>query len=182
MGWRVRPAIPADGERIAELRVASWRHAYRDILPAEGLAGMRPEAGYAYWAAQAEAPPPTGLFVTVGDDDRAVAFCVVGAVREERDRHPEQATGELMAIYADPAALGTGAGGAVHTAALEHLARHGFRHVVLWVLEDNEIGIGFYRAQGWQPDDARITFDWAGSSAAEVRYSKSLEPVAPSSV
>jgi ribosomal protein S18 acetylase RimI-like enzyme len=174
MGWQVRAATAADAQRVSELRVASWRHAYQDILPAQGLAGMRPEAGYAFWAAQAAAPPPTGLFVTVGDDDRPVAFCIVGAVRQERDRHPELVTGELMAIYADPAALGSGAGGAVHAVAMDHLARHGFQHVVLWVLEHNELGLRFYRGQGWQPDGGRTTFDWAGSSVSEVRYAKSL--------
>jgi GNAT superfamily N-acetyltransferase len=176
MGWRVRAATAADGARVSEIRVLSWRHAYRDILPGQPLADMRPEAGTARWAETAEAPAPTGLFVAVGDDDRAMAFCLVGEAREEVDRHPELATGELWAIYADPEVLGTGAGSAVHAAGLDHLADNGFQHAVLWVLEHNDIGLGFYRSHGWRPDGGRTNFDWGGTSVVEVRYARSLGP------
>jgi GNAT superfamily N-acetyltransferase len=182
MRWQARAATAADGARISEIRVLSWRHAYRDILPADGLAGMRPEAGTERWSELAELPAPIGLFVAVGDDDRPMAYCMVGAAREEVDRHPSLSTGELWAIYADPAVLGTGAGGAVHATGLDHLARNGFAHAVLWVLEDNDIGLGFYRANGWQPDGGRTDFEWAGRQVVELRYARSLVPVQPSSV
>jgi ribosomal protein S18 acetylase RimI-like enzyme len=176
MDWTVRPATPADGERLAEIRVLSWRHAYRDILPEDGLAGMRPEAGTARWAEHAAAPPPTGLFVAVDGDDVPMAYCMVGAARDEVDLHPELSTGELWAIYADPAVLGTGAGRAVHDAGMEHLVRHGFEHIVLWVLEHNDIGMRFYRACGWQPDGGQEDFEWGGRTVVEVRYSRSIQP------
>ncbi|HEY3752460.1 MAG TPA: GNAT family N-acetyltransferase [Pseudonocardiaceae bacterium] len=182
MGWTVRAATPADGARISEIRVLSWRHAYRDILPEDGLAGLRPEAGTARWSELAAAPPPIGLFVAVAVDDLPMAYCLVGAAREEVDLHPELPTGELWAIYADPAALRTGAGRAVHDAGMEHLAAHGFAHVVLWVLEGNDLGMRFYRANGWQPDGGRADFGWAGRTVVEVRYSRSLTPAQPSSV
>jgi GNAT superfamily N-acetyltransferase len=182
MRWRVRAATPADGARVSEIRVLSWRHAYWDILPNDRLAAMRPEARSEHWSELAGRPAPIGLFVAVGDDDRPVAFCLVGEAREEVDRHPSLTTGELWAIYADPAVLGTGAGGAVHAAGMDHLARNGFAHAMLWVLEHNDIGLGFYRAKGWQPDGGRTGFEWGGRTVFELRYARSLVPVQPSSV
>jgi ribosomal protein S18 acetylase RimI-like enzyme len=172
--WTVRRATPRDAARIAEIRVASWRHAYRDILPADGLAAMRSEPGVPRWARTASEPPPIGLFVAVGPDDAPVAFSLVGAAREDVDVHPELPTGELWAIYADPGAIGTGAGHAVHDAGVDHLVRQGFRHAVLWVFEDNDSSRRFYERHGWQHDGGREDFEWAGSVTVEVRYARAL--------
>lgn len=158
----------------------SWRHAYRDILPADGLAGLRAEDGVAGWSSLAAEPPPTALFVAVGGDDVPVAYCAVGAAREDVDRHPELPTGELWAIYADPDVFGTGAGHALHEAAVDHLAGEGFRHAVLWVFEDNQPSRAFYERHGWRPDGGREGFEWAGRTVLEVRYARGLAQ--PSSV
>lgn len=176
MNWRVRPATAGDAARIVEIRVRSWQHAYRDILPAERLGALSPqnEAAVTHWITLAESAPPTGLFVAVDAIDRAAAFCLVGDVREETDRHPSLRTGELCAIYADPAMLGTGAGSAVHAAGMDYLISNGFEHAVLWVLEDNKIGRRFYDAHGWQPDGGSTEFEWGGSSVVELRYARAL--------
>jgi GNAT superfamily N-acetyltransferase len=179
-GWTIRRAGAADAARISWLRVLSWRHAYQGILPAAGLAGLNPDAGVAHWAELAAAQPPTAVFVAVGDDDVPVAYCAVGAVRDEVDLHPELPTGELWAIYSDPGVQGTGAGHALQEAGLDHLARQGFRHAVLWVIEANEHARRFYTAHGWSPDGGREPFEWAGGAADELRYARSVDQ--PSSV
>jgi GNAT superfamily N-acetyltransferase len=165
---------------VAELRVLSWRHAYRDILPAEGLAGLRAADGVPRWANRAVEPAPTAFFGAVGADDVPVAYCAVGAARDAVDRHPELATGELWAIYADPAVVGTGAGHVLHRAAVDHLAGQGYRHAVLWVFEDNGPSRAFYERHGWRPDGGREEFHWGGRSVWEVRYARKLSQ--PSSV
>lgn len=178
MGWTVRTAKPDDAPAVARLRVASWRHAYQRIVPDEWLAGMRPESTVANWAERAAAP---GFFVAVDADDQPKAFCLVDDARQETDRHPTLRTGELIAIYADPAVLGTGAGSAVHGAALAHLGARGFEYAVLWVLADNELGLRFYRGQGWQPDGGQTELTIGGRTLTELRYTRRLAaPVAHS--
>lgn len=177
MGWKTRPAKPDDAEWIARLRVASWRHAYEGVVPAKWLAEMRPESTVAGWAERAATP---GLFVTVDADDHPVAFCLVGEARQERDRHPTLRTGELYAIYADPAVLGTGAGGMVHEAGLSWLAEQGFEHAVVWVLEGNALGIRFYQAKGWTPDGGQTELTIGGQPLSELRYARSLQAANPS--
>lgn len=176
MKWRVRRATADDAARVVEIRVMSWQHTYRDILPADRLSALSATnpAAVAHWAGLAHTAAPTGLFVTVDGDDVPVAFCLVGEVREETDRHPSLRTAELCAIYADPDMVGTGAGGAVHAAAMDHLISHGFEHAVLWVLEDNKLGRRFYDAHGWQPDGGSTDYEWGGSSAVELRYARAL--------
>jgi len=173
MGWQVRVARPADAPRIARLRVASWQHAYASLIDDGWLAAMNPAAAEAAWARHAE----TGrLHVAVDEADVPMAYSLVGEARQETDRRPGLRTGELYAIYADPAVLGTGAGHAVHEAGMTCLAGAGFEHAVLWVLEHNELGIHFYETQGWQPDSVHTELSIGGHQYTELRYSRQLTP------
>jgi GNAT superfamily N-acetyltransferase len=174
VAWRVRPALAADGARVADVRVRSWRHAYRHILPVAALAAMRPEDTAARFAGFAEADAPTKLFVAVGGGDVPVAYCIVGQARDEVDRHPDLPTGELWGIYALPEAIGTGVGHALHEAGLDHLAKYGFVHAVLWVFEANDKARRFYGAHGWAPDGGREDFHFGGRSVPEIRYARSI--------
>lgn len=173
--WTVRRATNADVAELARVNVAAWRRAYRGIVPDEFLDQMdsaRRELGWSRWLAH---PEPDAVFVAVnGDAERIAAYAGVCAVREAPDAHPELPTGELAAIYADPALWGHGAGHAVHEAAIAALAGFGFRHAVLWVFEDNGDARAFYERHGWTCDGVRTEFEVGGQRPLEVRYSRGL--------
>jgi ribosomal protein S18 acetylase RimI-like enzyme len=173
--WTVRRATREDVSELARVNVAAWRRAYRGIVPDEFLDGMdsaRRELGWARWVAL---PEPDAVFVaTNGASDRVVAYAGVCAVRNKEDAHPSLPTGELVAIYADPAMWRCGAGHAVHEAAVSALARFGFRHAVLWVFEDNMLAQAFYRRHGWTSDGVRQEFEVGGQRPFDVRYSRPL--------
>lgn len=174
MPWNVRKATQDDVPELARVNVAAWRRAYRGIVPDEFLDGMdsaRRELGWSRWVAQ---PEPDAVFVALDGAGRVAAYAGVCAVREERDAHPTLPTGELAAIYADPALWGRGAGHAVHEAAVDGLARFGFKHAVLWVFEDNPTARAFYRRHGWCCDGVRDVFEVAGRRPFELRYSRTL--------
>lgn len=173
--WAVRKATMDDVSELARVNVAAWRRAYRGIVPDEFLDGMdaaRRELGWQRWVAL---PEPDAVFVAInGAQHRVAAYASVCAVREEQDAHPTLPTGELAAIYADPAVWGRGAGRAVHQTALEALARYGFQHAVLWVFEDNMQARAFYRRNGWRSDGVREVYEVGGRRPYEVRYSHPL--------
>lgn len=175
MQWTVRRATLDDVPELARVNIAAWRSAYRGIVPDEFLDCMdsaRRELGWSRWLAQ---PEPDAVFVaTNGRSDRVAAYASVCAVREREDAHPSLPTGELAAIYADPAVWRRGAGQAVHEAAIDALRRFGFRHAVLWVLEDNAAAQAFYRRHGWTSDGVREEFEVGGQRPWEVRYSRPL--------
>lgn len=157
------------------MNVAAWRRAYRGIVPDEFLDQLdaaRRETGWQRWLALPE--PDAVLVATNGDADRVAAYAAIAAVREEKDAHPTLPTGELAAIYADPAVWRTGAGHTVHEAAVAALAGFGFRHAVLWVFEDNEVARAFYERHGWTSDEVREEFAVGGERPVELRYSRAL--------
>ena len=168
--WTVRPAADRDAERIASINVLSWRHAYDGIVPRPVLDALDPARRVDGWRRRIALPAPDAMFVAVGADDVPVAYASAGADRQDG----ATGAGELMAIYADPAHLGTGAGHLVHEAAVRHLAAQGFHSAVLWVLTANEPSRRFYAAHGWRDDGVHTELELGGVPLTEVRYSRAL--------
>ena len=109
----VRDPRPEDSSRIADVQVATWQSAYRDMLPAEFLvalsANLERRAGW--WREQiGSAQLPRHTFVAV-DDGEVVGFADIGASRDP-DADPNE-VGELNAIYVLPSVWGRGVGRAL---------------------------------------------------------------------
>lgn len=176
MGWTVRRAVPADAARIAEINVTGWQAAYRGLVPDSYLDGMRLETLRERWATGLRGHgDPAAMFVAVDEDWVIRSYAFVRPVRRDADRHPVLDTGELCALYADPDWRGTGAGFAVHQAAMGHLAGYGFRHAVLWVLSGNAPSRRFYERCGWKCDEIAHELTIGDEQVPEVRYSRSLQ-------
>jgi len=182
MDWAVRPAVGADAAAIGVLHVRAWRHSYRGIVPDEMLAGLDPVESAGRWVEHlstgrygvflAEPAPEPAPGPDRGEAPGLGAFCAVGPVRDEaRDARPGVRTGELYALYADPLALGRGAGPAVHDTGVVHLGALGFRHAVLWVLSANPRARAFYAGHGWRRDDLPERSYHDGVPMPVVRYS-----------
>jgi len=161
----VRLGTPGDALAIETIRVRGWQVAYRHVLPANELDAMPVDASR--WRARLERPPSGWSTFVVEDAGVVVGFASVGPSRDEHG------VGELYAIYVDPESWSTGAGRALIERAEEQLARE-YRHVTLWVLEDNPRARTFYEHAGWHADGARKTEARWGVHAAEVRYRKEL--------
>ena len=105
---RIRPATTEDARPIAEVHVASWRHAYRGLLPDDYLDKFSVDEREALCLAWfADPGPSSGVLVAEDDAGRVVGFATFGP---SRDDDAPTGTGEVPAIYVDPAELGTGIG------------------------------------------------------------------------
>ena len=150
----IRPAAVEDAETTARIHVDSWAAAYT-------LRGPSLERRLD----QHRRFPPS--FVAEVDGQIA-GFVSVGASRDP------DADGELLMIYVDPARWSSGVGRELIRAAEERMRELGYRHVVLWVLDDNPRARRFYAAAGWQPDGERRPIEFLGQTVPEVRYAKLL--------
>jgi GNAT superfamily N-acetyltransferase len=167
--WTVRPAVDADAERVGEVTVAGWRYAYPGFLSAERLASLDPAAVAASRREVIAAPDPAAVLVV--EDARGVqGCCVVGQARDpERD---DGATGQLASLYLNPPVIGTGAGRALHDAAVDHLNAAGFHRAILWIYTGNTPAFSFYAHHGWHPDGEPVhPPEW---SAPAVRWARDL--------
>ena len=171
--WQVRRATVDDAASIARIQVEGWRVAYAGLVPEDYLAAMETPERVTQWREWLAAPDPYATFVAVGDADMIGAYCTVG-VLPTADGRGEPDAGELMAIYADPAYRGTGAGGAVHDAGVTRLIRLGFPRAGLWVFTANASARAFYAARGWAPDGHTHSVEIAGVTIPEMRYTRTF--------
>jgi ribosomal protein S18 acetylase RimI-like enzyme len=176
--WVVRTATAADAEAIGVLHVRSWRYAYRGVVPDAVLAALDPGERAERWRETLRAPGSRRVFLAVGDESagsRLGAFCAVGPVLDaERDGRAGAHSGQLYALYADPAAFGRGAGPAAHRAGVDGLRAAGHRHAVLWVLTENPRARAFYARHGWRCDELVEEHEHLGVAMSLVRYSREL--------
>ena len=146
----LRRATPDDADDIARVHVASWRAAYRGVVPDSVLDALDPIARARQWSANIAEPVRHVALARAGG--RVVGFC---SSQPRRDEGLGERVAEITAIYVAPRAWGQGVGRALLAAELPRLASAGFVAVVLWVLDANARAQRFYRAAGFAADGAR---------------------------
>lgn len=146
----VRDAQLADAPAIASIHVSCWRHAYRGIVPQSLLDSLDVARREAQWTRvlgeDGQAPERGATLVSVNAAGAVTGFAQTGVPQDGSD---DGATGELYAIYLDPAVIGTGVGRQLLAAATDRLRLAGFTRARLDVLPGNERAIRVYEAAGW---------------------------------
>ena len=172
MGLLVRRAEPQDAPAVARVHTASWRQAYRGLLPQEYLDALSVDAWTKTWAkafSQLPCQAPTNLVAEL--DGQIIGFARVGP---NRDDDTDTATCELWGLYLDPAHWGAGHGHTLHTEALDAARASEAATAILWVLTTNQRARHFYESHGWAADGAGKTV-WRGDVRLdETRYQISL--------
>jgi ribosomal protein S18 acetylase RimI-like enzyme len=170
----VRPADLSDAEGLARVRIASWRAAYRGIVPDIVLDGFDAVAEVVTWRQRltgvSDACTAVALVVEPPTPSPLIGFVTTGPARHAG----EAGLGEVWAIYVAPDAQRRGAGRALMDAASRDLATRGFGEAVLWVFEANAPARAFYERLGWTPDGAAKTFEIGGVAPVELRYRRPL--------
>ena len=165
----IRPATADDARGLAEAHIASWRVAYRGLLPQSVLDGLSVDERTTRWEHSLEA----------GDDDVRVAADASGniggfvATCPSRDDDATDTVGELRAIYLRGDLWGQGVGRRLHGAGIQALSGR-FDEATLWVLDGNARARGFYERQGWRADGARKRLAIQEADVGEVRYRRAL--------
>lgn len=126
---------------------------------------------YERWSRQlAELASDQHVLVAEGEG----GVCGFAGVGPSRDTDTAAGTGELMALYLDPARWRRAIGTRLQHHALAALAGDGFRTAVLWVLSGNERAMSFYEHTGWVPDGHSKEESQGDVVLREVRYRRTL--------
>ncbi|HEX5937279.1 MAG TPA: GNAT family N-acetyltransferase [Actinomycetota bacterium] len=168
---RIRAATPEDARAIAMVHVASWRAAYRGLLPDAYLDRLSVDEREAQRREHLDDPSSERGTLVAEEDGRIVGFATFGPSRDE-DAPP--GTGEVPAIYLDPGVVGTGVGRALFAEAASGLRNAGFTRATLWVLGANERARLFYERAGWTLDGATSRHDFDCANEPMVRYAVDL--------
>lgn len=137
----IRAARASDADAIAAVHDASWRDAYRGVIPGRELERMVARRGPRWWRTAIL----RGTRLCVLDFDDTIA----GYVSYGRNRVPSLPFGgEVFEIYLAPEFQGLGFGKRLFKAARRDLAEHGYMSVLVWALADNDRALAFYERLG----------------------------------
>jgi GNAT superfamily N-acetyltransferase len=168
----VRPARVEDAAAVANVHIASWRHAYVGLVPQSLLDGLSVTEGTERWSERIEGADPSRRRILVSVVDDAVrGFAAVG---QSRDEDAPETTGELSAIYLHPLVIGRGVGHLLHERAIDQMRDLGKTDGRLWVLSTNVATRRFYERHGWIHDEVDQVILKDGVDLYATRYVRRL--------
>lgn len=138
----VRPAELSDAPAIARVHVATWRSAYRDLLPSDFLASLDERQYEERWK-RTLSDVSARVYVAEGAKE------VVGFASGGPERAGEEGfSGELYAIYVLEDAQARGHGRRLVQAVVGGLRELDLNDMIVWVLRDNTPARKFYERLG----------------------------------
>lgn len=162
----IREATEGDAEQLASVHVASWRDAYRGMLPDDYLDALTADDRIDWWRGRLADPPERSVLLVAEDaDGRLHGFS--SALPHE---HLGAAWALLPQIYLAPTAWGQGIGRALLAQMLVRLGELGYREVELWVHPQNDRARRFYEAAGWISDGTEEIETVWGVDLPGIRY------------
>lgn len=170
----IREATALDAAAISNVRVLSWRAAYRGIIDDAYLDGLSVEAGAARYL-RSFAPDPAAGFTRVIADDRGrvTGFATAGIVRGGGPAR----RGEVYLMYLLPDTWRHGLGTRLMRSMARGLDRRGMGSMVVWSLTRNEGACRFYQRLGGRKSDERESQVGAQRLAETAYVWHDLEPL-----
>lgn len=153
---------------ISRIYAASWKSAYRGMVPQGYLDQLREDAWVPVSGQWLSGTEVKALSVWEGKEMLGCSF--FGESREAS----LPAAGEIISLYLKPEAFGKGYGGALFRAVVDSLRDEGYRQAFLWVLEKNARARAFYKKYGMAPTGKSKSVGIAGEALPHVQYAMPL--------
>ncbi|MEO3743023.1 GNAT family N-acetyltransferase [Plantactinospora sp. B5E13] len=181
----VRPARPEDVAEIARIQLATWRVAYRRMLPKHVLDNLDEAWLARNWSAAVEAPPSERHRVLVAveqaEQSYLVGFAASGPPDEQAlaPNEPAEALGPNVVAVTDllvePRWGRRGHGSRLLAAAVDLWRSDGFDTAVAWTFDGDAATRKFLGGAGWEPDGAARALDVDDMLVPQLRLHVSLE-------
>ncbi|GAA3503728.1 GNAT family N-acetyltransferase [Streptomyces prasinosporus] len=167
----IRAMTADDCDRVAEIRVRGWQHAYRGLVPQSYLDGLDVAADAERHRARLLHGDGDVVNLVAGTGGGLVGWAAFGPYRDGGARTGDA---ELYALYLHPRSLGRGVGRALLAEAVRRCSAAGRPRMYLWVIEGNTRARRFYERAGFAADGGEEPFEVDGVAVPEVRYAKDL--------
>ena len=159
----MRPARPADAERIAQVQSQTWRQAYADLLPPEVLELPLERLAETWRAAAASPPSPRHRLLVALDGDELVGLAL-SAPDEELPAV------ELASLLVLPRWGRRGHGSRLLAASVQAWREDGAELAVCWVLERDRATGDFLHDAGWAPDGTVRGLETPRGTLRQLRF------------
>jgi GNAT superfamily N-acetyltransferase len=163
----VRPARPEDAAEIARIQIATWRVAYRRMLPRHVLDNLDEAWIAERWSAAVEEPPSPRHRVLVAveqaEQSYLVGFAASGPADEQALAPEEPPLPDDVAAVTDllvePRWGRRGHGSRLLAASVDLWREDAFARAVAWAYDGDAASRKFFTSAGWEPDGAGRALD-----------------------
>ncbi len=170
----VRPARPDDAGEIARIQLATWRVAYRRVLPKHVLDEIDEAFLAQRWLDAVTTPPSARHRVLVAVEQNAVEQAVQeyvvgfaasgpfddGALAADEDHTPDRENvAAITDMLVEPRWGRRGHGSRLLAATVDLWREDGFTGAVCWAFDADPATRKFLTSTGWAPDGATRALD-----------------------
>jgi GNAT superfamily N-acetyltransferase len=180
----VRPARPGDAVEIARIQLATWRLAFRRILPRHVLDKLDEDWVAGRWRDAILAPPSAQHRVLVAveqaDQSYLVGFAASGPADEDSLAPDEDRSklgkdlASVTELLVEPRWGRRGHGSRLLAASVDLWREDGFASAVAWVYDQGVATRAFLTSAGWEPDGATRALDVDDLLVPQLRLHVSL--------
>lgn len=164
MKIQIRCAQSSDSAAISQIYAASWRCAYRGMVPQQYLDELRDD----FWTEKFQ------LWLSRGALQADLAFVdgkLAGCVAYGNSRYEKRpGWGEIVSIYIHPDFYRKGMGTRLLQSALSYLKAQNCEGCFLWVLRENRNAQRFYEKNGFTPSGDTCLSEIMGEQLTDLCY------------
>ncbi|MBW7457990.1 GNAT family N-acetyltransferase [Paenibacillus sepulcri] len=162
----IRWARLEDVEDLGRVHAASYRDAYKEIMPADYLVKVAAEERARHFEHSLSQDMERTAIMLV--NETAIGCLIINPSIEGFE-----STAEISAIYLLKEYQGSGYGTRLLDWAVERLKELGYIKVILWVLQENKAAIGFYERRSFEFDGTEREI-YRSRNLRQMRFQKAL--------
>ena len=129
-----------DAEKVAKIKIDTWRKTYKNIFPDEYLAKLNLENEIEKYKSNFK----NRKIITFVKDEEIIAYCYYG---EKKEKNLNSYTGEIFAIYVKSECQERGVGTVLLQEAIKDLSKI-HKKIMVWCAKENYRAISFYKRNG----------------------------------
>jgi GNAT superfamily N-acetyltransferase len=169
---KIRLCDLSEARKVAEIHVATWKEAYRDIVPAVYLNSLSIEKRELAWQKTLE-QNRSELWVAVDNAAELIGFT---SFSDNRGPPPAPSIGELTSLYVLPSYWSCGVGRALWLTARNRLVEKGCIGITVWCLAGNHRAERFYQAAGFIQSSDTVATQFGNVILEKTRYLTRIAP------
>lgn len=152
-----------DIERIVDINIKDWKKVYKGIIDDNTLNNLNRNEKIEKWRKIYD----KDNVIVAKRDGKIIGYCRYSSNVKYKNTSIDS---EILAIYVDYDSIGQGTGRKLMEYVKSDLKEKGKKKIVLWCLEENKTGRGFYEKMGGKLITPKKYFEKEGKKYKEVGY------------
>ena len=160
---KIKKASEEDIKTVARIYVDGWRTTYHSLVPDDYLDRLSYEEAEQRWLHFLTNENEPFIYIAMTDAGKSIGFASGKSIDDENF------DGELYSLYLLQACRGLGIGRQLVSAIAKHFKEKGIASMMVWVMEQNKSGLGFYERMGGK-EYLRRKSEFGGMVVDDVAY------------